>query len=121
MIEHKSFKASGAVAAFLILKFGASEGTVTVATSATDLLIGTADGLDKADGEMVDVDLRPMPEVKLGAAVTRGQLLTANAAGKAVPAAPAAGANVAVIGRAARSGAADDVIPYLRGLGTTQG
>lgn len=119
--EFKSLKAVGAVGANLILKPGAADFTAVVATSATDLLIGSADGLDKADGEMVDLDVRPVAEVKLGAAVTRGQKLTANAAGKAVAAAPAAGSNVHVIGVAAKSGVADDVIPYYRALSVMQG
>ncbi len=119
--EFKSLKAQGAVGKFLILKPGTADFTAVVASAATDLLIGTADGLDKADGEMVDMDVRPVAEVKLGAAVTRGQRLTANAAGKAIAAAPAAGANVQLIGIALKSGAADDVIPYLRNLSVMQG
>ncbi|WP_375184039.1 capsid cement protein [Aquabacterium sp.] len=121
MIEHKSFIAQATVGAFLILKPGTADNTVVPAASATDLLIGTSDSLDKATGEMVDMDVRPVPEVKLGAAVTRGALLTSNASGQAVTAAPAAGANVNVIGRALKSGAAGDVIPYVRGIGTVQG
>lgn len=119
--EFKSFTAQAAVARFLILKHGTADGTVVPAAAATDLLIGTADGLDKAIGEKVDMDVRPVAEVKLGGAVTRGQPLTANAAGKAVAAAPGAGANVRIIGYALYSGADGDVIPYLRALGVMQG
>lgn len=119
--EFKSLTAQAAVARFLILKHGTADGTVVPAAAATDLLIGTADGLDKAIGEMVDMDVRPVAEVKLGGAVTRGQPLTANAAGKAVVAAPAAGANVRLIGYAMKSGADGDVIPYIRALGVMQG
>lgn len=119
--EFKSLKASGAVSAFLIAKLGALDGTVAVASAATDLLIGTSDSLDKADGEMVDLDLRPIAEVKLGGAVTRGQPLTSDASAKAVAAAPAAGSNVRIIGFALKSGAANDVIPYLRAPGVVQG
>lgn len=119
--EFKSFIAQAAVGGNLILKFGAADGTVVPAVAATDLLIGTADSLDKATGELVDMDVRPVAEVKLGAAVTRGQPLTSNASGQAVVAAPAAGANVRIIGFAFKSGAAGDVIPYLRDPGVMQG
>jgi len=119
--EFKSLIAQAAVAGNLIVKPGTADFTVVPAAAATDLLLGTADSLDKVTGEMVDLDLRPTAEVKLGAAVTRGQWLTSNAAGKAIAAAPAAGSNVQVIGRALKSGAAEDVIPYLRSLGVIQG
>lgn len=119
--EFKSLAAQSAVAAFLILKPGTADMTVVPAAAATDLLIGTADSLDKAAGEMVDLDLRPIAEVKLGGSVTRGQPITSNAAGKGVAAAPAAGSNVRIIGFAAKSGVADDVIPYFRAPGVMQG
>lgn len=119
--EHKSMTAQGTVDPFLICKPGTADFTVVIATAATDLLIGTSDALGKVTGELVDIDVRPIAEVRLGGSVTRGQQLTANASGKAVTAAPAAGANVRVIGVALKSGAADDVVPYLRALGTVQG
>lgn len=121
MTEHKSFLAQAAVAGFLILKPGTADATVVPAAAATDLLIGTADSLDKATGEMVDMDVRPVAEVCLGGNVTRGQPITANAAAKGVAAAPAAGSNVRIIGFALKSGVADDVIPYLRAPGVVQG
>lgn len=119
--EHKSMTAQGTVDPFLICKPGTLDLTVVIATAATDLLIGTSDALGKVTGELVDIDVRPIAEVRLGGSVTRGQQLTANGSGKAVTAAPGAGANVRVIGVALKSGAADDVVPYLRALGTVQG
>lgn len=120
-LDFKSQVAQAAVAAFLIVRPGTADHTVVPAAAATDLLIGTADGLDKASGEIVDLDLRPIAEVRLGGNVTRGQPITSNAAGKGVVAAPAAGANVRIIGFAMRSGFAEDVIPYLRAPGVMQG
>ena len=119
--EFKSLIAQAAVSGFLIVKPGTADFTAVPATAATDLLLGSADSLDKATGELVDLDLRPLAEVKLGAAVTRGQPLTANAAAKAIAAAPAAGSNVRIIGFAMENGAADDVITYLRSPGVMQG
>lgn len=120
-IEFKSLLAQAAVAGNLIVKPGTADFTVVPAAAATDLLLGTADSLDKATGEMVDLDLRPIDEVRLGGTVARGQPITSNAAGKGVAAAPAAGANVRIIGFALKSGVAEDVIPYLRALGSLQG
>lgn len=120
-IEFKSFVAQAAVAGNLILKPGTADFTVVPAAGPTDLLLGTSDSLDKAIGEMVDLDLRPIDEVRLGGAVTRGQPITSNAAGKGVVPAPAAGSNVRIIGFALKSGVAEDVIPYLRAPGVMQG
>ena len=119
--EFKSLVAQSAVAAFLIIKPGTADMTVVPAAAATDLLLGTADSLNKDTGEMVDLDLRPIAEVKLGGSITRGQPITSNAAGKGVVAAPAAGSNVRISGLAAKNGSADDVIPYFRAPGVMQG
>lgn len=117
----RSYTAQAAIDPFLIVKPGTADGTVTLAAAATDLLIGTSDGLAKAIGESVDVATGDLHEVRLGGTVTRGQPLTANASGKAVVAAPGAGANVRIIGFADASGVAEDVITYIRDLGYMQG
>lgn len=119
--EFKSLKAQATVEGFRILKHGSADNTCIKAAAATDLLIGTADSLDKATGEMVDMDVRPVAEVRLGGTVTRGQALTSDANGKAVVAAPGAGSNVRIIGHAAISGVLDDVITYVRAPGVMQG
>lgn len=117
----RSYTAQAAIDPFLIVKPGTADGTVTLATAPADLLIGTSDALAKAVGESVDVGTGDLHEVRLGGAVTRGQPLTTNAASKAVTAAPAAGANVRIIGFADQSGVADDVITYIRSPGYMQG
>jgi hypothetical protein len=119
--EHKSFAGQGAIAACSVLIFGTADNTVALATGSTSKIIGTSDNLDHTDGEMVDVEVRPMGEVKLGAAVTRGDRLTSNASGLAVTAAPAAGVNAQTFGIAAKSGVANEVIPYFRALSVLQG
>jgi hypothetical protein len=120
-IEKKSFTGQGAIAAFGVLVFGTADNTVALATGSTSKIIGTSDELDHTDGEQVDLELRPFGEVKLGAAVTRGDPLTSNAAGLAVTAAPAAGVNAYTFGRAGKSGVAGETIPYIRSLGVLQG
>jgi Uncharacterized conserved protein (DUF2190) len=60
-------------------------------------------------------------ELRAGGAVARGDWLTADGSGKAVAAAPAAGTNNNVIGRALASGVLNDVIPVLLAPGRIQG
>lgn len=117
----KSFKATTAIGAFLIFKHGTADDTAALATAATDKLVATSDGLAKDIGEMVDGDLGFEPKVKLGVAVNRGDALTSDAQGRAIAAAPAAGANVRIIGFASQTGVLDDVIRYLRAPGVVQG
>lgn len=121
MQEFRSAKAEAAVEAYRIVKFGTADDTVIKAAASGDLLIGTSDGLDKATGEMVDYSVGSVHEVRLGGTVTRGQPLTSDANGKAIAAAPAAGANVRIIGFAAQSGVLDDVIRYFYSPGLMQG
>lgn len=108
-IVHESYKAEAAVDAYLLVKYGTADGTCTLATAATDAIVGAADGLPKAVGELVDVAVGNFGEVRLGAAVTRGAALTANAASKAISTTTAGNR---VFGFAEQSGALDDVIRY---------
>lgn len=121
MTEFRSAKAEATVEGFRIVKWGTLDDVVIKAAAATDLLVGTSDALDKVTGEMVDVGVGHVHEVRLGGAVTRGQPLTSDANGKAVAAAPAAGSNVRIVGFANQSGVLDDVIRYTFAPGVMQG
>ena len=121
MSEFRSHRAEAAVEAYRIVKHGSVDGTCVKAAGPTDLLVGTSDSLDKATGELVDVQMGHVGEVRLGGTVTRGQPLTSDANAKAVVASPAAGSNVRIIGFAAQSGVLDDVITYDRAPGLMQG
>lgn len=105
----ESYLAAVAVGANLIVKHGAADGACTLATAATDALLGAADSLGKAAGEMVDVHIGEIGEVKLGGNVVRGDALTANANSKAIATTTVGNR---VIGFAEQSGAADDVIRF---------
>lgn len=118
---HRSYRAEATVEGFRIVKAGTADLTCIKATAATDLLLGTAESLDKITGELVDVSVSPIAEVRLGGTVTRLQPLTSDANGKAVAAAPAVGTNNRIIGFAEVSGVLDDVITYLRAPGVLQG
>lgn len=106
----KTFKPGAAIAAYRIVKFGADDDSVIQAAAATDYLVGVANNLGaSATDTRVDCHLAGCVEVEFGAGITRGQLLTADADGKATPAAPGAGSNVRVAGVAAVSGVAGDI------------
>lgn len=121
-IEHRSFVAEAAIDRSLILMPGTVAGKLVKATGPTAKLLGTADtGVDVAANDMVDLELRPICTVKLGGNVAWMDPITSDANGKGVTAAPAAGANVRIIGYALTAGVLNDEIPYLRALSTLQG
>lgn len=111
----KSYKGSAAISPYRIVKFGAADDTVTQASASTDLLIGIANELglptaDQAAGATLDVCRLGPAELELGGTVTRGQKLTADANGKGVAAAPAAGSNAQIVAIADMSGVSGDIV-----------
>lgn len=108
------FIAGAAIAPRRFVKFSADR-TVIQATAATDDIIGVSDSVGApAAGVTVDVyQLGPQIEVDAGGNITRGKELTSDANGKAVHAAPAAGATCRTAGIAMGSYVAGDVAEYL--------
>lgn len=117
----KTLIAAAAVAKNRIVKFDTTDTTVVQAAAATDLLIGVSDNLGASSGEPFDVIVDGIALVEYGGTVTRGQWLTADAQGRAVAAAPAAGANAEVIGRAMLSGVSGDIGSVRIAPGRIQG
>lgn len=118
----KNYIAGGAIAAFTIVKLGASDTAVVAAAAVADFLVGVSGDIAAASGERCDVIMSGIAFVLAGAAITRGAVLTTDASGRAVTAAPAAGTNNSTIGRALESAAAaNDVIRVLIAPGTFQG
>jgi len=106
----KNFTAQGAIPAYRIAKFGSADGTVVAAAAVSDLLMGVCARVPAdASGDRVDIVLSGIAEVEYGGNVTRGAKLTADASGKAVAAAPAAGTNNYIIGTAMVSGVSGDI------------
>lgn len=106
----KTFTAGAAVAAHRIVKHGSGDRAAIQAAAATDLIIGVSDSLGAAaSGDSMDVILSGIANVEYGGNVTRGQLLTSDADGKAVAAAPAATASNRIIGVAQVSGVSGDI------------
>lgn len=106
----KSYDAEGTIADHTIVKFGAADNGVLAATAATESLVGVTDAPgDVVSGDRVDVVQGGISDVLYGGTVTRGDLLTADASGRAVTAAPTVGVNNGVIGRAIVSGVVGDI------------
>ena len=116
----KNFKAGAAIAKCRILKFDGNLDLIQGAAVA-DKLIGVSTGIASASGDRVDVVLSGITEVEYGGNVTGGDLLTTDANGKAVTAAPAAGTNNRVIGVAMESGVSGDIGSVLIEQGSVQG
>lgn len=104
-LQVRTYDAGAKIAQYRVVKHGDEDGKVIQAAADTDKLIGVA--LRPAPkGERIDVVTAGVAAVEYGAAVTRGDLLTANGDGKAV-AETVAGKRI--IGVADVSGKADDI------------
>lgn len=109
----RNYTAGADVAANLIVKMGADDTHVVAAAAATDGAVGISTNINVANGQPCDVIHGGIADVKAGGAIARGDLVTADAAGKAVTAAPGAGVNNRIIGVALASAVANDIIPVL--------
>lgn len=113
------FTAGAAILPRRLVKFSADR-TVIQATAATDAIIGVSDSLGaSALGDRVEVyQMGTGLEVVFGGAVNRGAEITSDADGKAVAAAPAAGAACRTAGIAQLTYAAGDIGEYLAAPGS---
>lgn len=102
------FTATTAVAGRRFVKHGAADGAVVQATAATDAFAGVSDPMGAEAGGVCDVHQVGTADIEYGGNVTRGDRLTSDAQGRAITAAPAAGATVEIGGRAQVSGVLGD-------------
>lgn len=117
----KSQIAGGAIAARRIVKPHTADGQVVQAAAATDSLTGVTGALAAVSGERCDITKTGIALIEFGGTVARGGPVTADADGKAVAAAPGAGANVRIIGFAEISAVSGDLAPVLLAPGVMQG
>lgn len=117
----KNYKAGGTIPARTLVKFGADDRTVVAAAAATDNVIGVSCDVDAVVGDPVDVQIQGIGLAIASAAITRGALLTSDAVGKAITAAPAAGVNNRIVGIAWQDAASGDIFDVLIEQGTVQG
>lgn len=113
---------TGGVGQNRIVKFGAADGEVINSTAAADAHLGVCiQPSGAAAGARADVVVGGIAEIIAGGNVTRGGLVTSDASGYAVAAAPAAGANNRIVGIAMVSAASGDIFPVLLTQGSVQG
>ncbi|MBN2895046.1 MAG: DUF2190 family protein [Campylobacterales bacterium] len=105
-----TFVAGAAIAANTLVKFGSADGEVAQAAAATDGVIGISELGAEGAGDRVDVTLAGIEEVTYGGTVTRGDLLTTDANGRAISA-TVAGSRI--IGYALESGVAGDIVGVM--------
>ncbi|MFP4137475.1 MAG: DUF2190 family protein [Halomonas sp.] len=111
----KNFDAEAPVAPHRIVTFGTKDYLAQQASGTSTYMLGVADSLGAEDaGDPLDVILDGIAHVDYGAEVSRGEPLTADADGKAVP----ASTGNHVVGYAMHTGAAGDrgsvrVMPHL--------
>ncbi len=117
----KQYIAETAVGANLIVKPGSTDDYVVQAAAATDKLMGVSGNIAGDAAGRVDIIKEGIADVIAGGTITRGDPITSDANGKAVVAAPAAGANARLIGFAEVSGVSGDVISILLSPGSMQG
>ena len=109
----KSVKAGAAVTAYTVAKFGSDDDTMIPAAANTDLLAGVFQH-DAAINTEVRVMLTGISRLKLGTGgITRGALVTVDAAAQGIALSGAAATNVQAIGIAMASGVAGDIVPVL--------
>lgn len=117
----KSYNAGGAILANSIVKCGANDYDVLQAAAAADFLLGITTEIPAVSAERVDVVQEGIADLKINGVVTRGALITSDAGGLGVVAAPGAGTNNRIIGIALISGVAGDIIPVQLSPGSVQG
>ncbi|OKP69632.1 hypothetical protein BTE77_27940 [Ensifer adhaerens] len=105
----KSFPALATVAGYLIVR-AAGDG-VDVATGNADPLIAVGDSMGADAGSMLDATLSGIAEVRAGGTFSFGDLLTADAEGRAIKAEPVAGILVRTIGVAHADADEGDIAP----------
>ncbi len=104
--------ADGAIAIHRIVKPGSSAQDVAQAAAATDALVGVAQHA-AADNERVRVMYVGRVKLEAGGSISDGDLLTSDASGQAVAAAPGAGTNNRVIAIALEGAASGDLFEAL--------
>jgi hypothetical protein len=116
-----AFLATAAILGNRIVKYGANDGEAVQATANNEAFAGISDRVGADVGDTIDVKQAGFSPVEYGGAVTRGAYLTSDAQGRAIAAAPGAGANMDVVGRATVSGVLGDIGGVVIGFTRIQG
>lgn len=109
----KNYAAGAAINPCRLIKMGGADYTVIQATDGSAAILGASELIAAASGERVDVVRLGLAYVELGDTVTRGQHLTSDSVGRAIPAVIVAGSAINIGGRAEISGVVGDIIPVM--------
>jgi hypothetical protein len=105
-LHTENFTAGATIPPYRIIKFGTTDGNITVAAAATDFLIGVSNNLGALTaGRRADCVVLGVAEIEFGGTITRGALLTSDSSGRAVVAV----AGNRIIGIAWNSGVINDI------------
>lgn len=104
---YRSYLCEGDIPPYRMAKFGVADNSVTLAVDAAHPIIGVTQIVEGADGLQVDICRDALPEIQIGGVVTKGDRLTADAAGKGI--ATTTGGDW-ILGIAEDSGVEDDII-----------
>lgn len=107
-IFRKTYTAAVDIPAYSLVKFGTDDNTVTLASAASDDVIGVSGDVDVTAGNLTDIAHLGVEKVKCGGTLTRGQSFYAGANGQAVA---AESGNIA--GYVLRAASKDDVVPAV--------
>ncbi len=116
ILEKNKVAGTGGTTKFRIVKRGAADGEVVLATASTEAYLGIVQETVVA-GIRCRVMKYGISEVEFGGTVTEGQRLTSDSTGRAVAAAPGAGVNASIIGVAEVSGVVGDIGECTLNLG----
>ncbi len=118
----KTFIAGAAITKRRIVKFDVVDGQVVTAAAGADSLLGVSDmSADVTSGSRVEVRLTNVAEVEVGGTIARGALVTSDATGRAIAAAPGVGVNVRTLGIALASYVVGDIGDVYLSQGSLQG
>lgn len=117
----KTLLAGAAIEPRRIVKFGADDAHAIQSAAITDGHIGVTELGAEAAEDVVTFATEGLAIVEYGGTVTRGALLTSDSVGRAIAAAPAAGANARIIGVAMISGVLGDLGSVKISHGSAQG
>jgi hypothetical protein len=113
--------ASGGVAAYKILKFGATAGEVTLASADSDAMFGVSGEVSVAAGDYCDVHLAGIRLVTAGGTIAAGAFVTADSNGDAVASSPTADTNERYVGIALEAAVDNDLFAIMILPGSIQG
>lgn len=108
-------KAGAEIAAHRIVEPKTADGTVEQAAADSGKLVGISGSRAVGSGDTVEVAITGIADVEYGAAVTRGDLLTADSDGKAVT---ESSAGKRIVGIALKSGVDGDIGEVLLSPGS---